>query len=69
MEPFHNQSPKPIFVVFVDEEDGQRVAEFNGAWARQHVECFYRLCQLARQNGIDVPAEQYAFVKHVEATI
>lgn len=69
MEPFHNQSPKPIFTVFVDEDDGQRVAEFNGAWARQHVECFYRLCKLARANGIEVPAEQYAFVKHVEATI
>jgi hypothetical protein len=69
MESFHNHSFRPIFDVFRDEEDGQRVAEFNEAWARQFVAEFELHCQWAREKGRQVPNEQYAFAKHVASLI
>lgn len=69
VETFNNDSLKPIFDVYRDEEDGQRVALFNKAWARQYLGEFERYCQWAREKGFHVPSEQYAFAKHVEALI
>lgn len=69
MDSFPSDSPKPIFDVYREDEDGQRVALFNRAWARQYLAEFERYCQWAREKGIRVPSEQYAFAKHVEATI
>ncbi len=69
MEPFYNLSAKPIFDVFQDEEDGQRVAEFNPAFARQYLELFRRHCLWARERGETIPSEQYAFAKKLEVLI
>jgi len=69
VEAFYNHSSKPIFVVFQDDEDGQRVAEFNPAFARQYLDLFRQHCLWARERGVNVPSEQYAFAKKLELLI
>ena len=67
--PFHNESSQPVFDVFRDPEDGQRVAEFNPSWIREYLAEFARYCQWAREKGQEVPGSQYAFAKKIEALL
>jgi hypothetical protein len=69
VEAFYNESSKPIFDVFQDDEDGQRVAEFNPAFARQYLGLFRQHCLWARERGETVPGKQYAFAKKLELLI